>query len=35
MQVSEKLWPEAQAQPRLSIEGKPHDLAFDADGNLP
>ena len=34
MQVSENLWREAKAQPRIAVEGAPHELAFNADGNL-
>jgi hypothetical protein len=34
MQVSEKLWSEAKAQPRIAVEGAPHELEFGADGNL-
>jgi hypothetical protein len=34
MQISERLWDEAKAQPRLAIESEPHELGFDAEGNL-
>jgi hypothetical protein len=34
LEISEPLWPEAHARPRNVTVDEPHDLAFDAEGNL-
>jgi hypothetical protein len=34
LEISEPLWPEAHARPLNTTVDEPHDLAFDAEGNL-
>lgn len=35
MEISEPLWNEVRTQPQLIALTEPHDLTFDAEGNLP